>query len=52
MKIFKKLSEGEREAFRKWARENYKPFTPIEGIWHPEIQEECVQINNEISNSQ
>lgn len=47
MKLYKELSEQEKEEFRKWARENYKPFTPIEGTWHPVVQEECTKINAE-----
>jgi len=45
--IFKLLSEEEKQAFRKAAREKYKPFSNIEGIWHPIYQEECVKINHE-----
>ncbi len=47
--IFRKLTEGETKEFKQWARENYKPFTEIKGIWHPIVQEECVQINKEKS---
>ena len=41
-------AEAERE-FRSWARENYKPFTDIKGIWHHVTQAECVRMNVEVS---
>jgi hypothetical protein len=47
MNLFRELSEEEKEDFRKWARENYIPFSPIQGIWHPVVQEECTRINKE-----
>lgn len=45
--MWRDLSPAEEESFRKWARENYKPRSPISGIWHPVVQEECVKINIE-----
>jgi hypothetical protein len=45
MKLFKDLNENQETEFRQWARDNYTPFTPIEGIWHPAIQDECAKIN-------
>lgn len=47
MKMFKDIPEGSDEEweFRLWARENYKPFNPILGIWHPIVQAECVRMN-------
>lgn len=45
MKLFKDLNENQENEFRQWARENYQPLTPIEGIWHPVIQDECARIN-------
>ena len=45
--MFKKLSKKAEENFRAWARENYLPYTPILGVWHPVIQAECVRINYE-----
>lgn len=47
MKLFRDLDTAEQAAFRKWARENYKPLSPIDGVWHPIVQDECVQINAE-----
>ena len=45
MKLFRDLSEQEEVEYRRWARENYKPFEPISGVWHPVVQEECTKIN-------
>jgi hypothetical protein len=47
MKLFRQLTETEEQEFRQWARVSYTPFTPIEGIWHPVIQDECRKINLE-----
>lgn len=47
MKLFGELNEEEINKFRRWARENYIPFTKIEGIWHPSVQDECIKINQE-----
>jgi hypothetical protein len=48
MKLFRILDkEEEKECFRAWARKNYTPFTPIDGLWHPVLQAECVKINEE-----
>jgi hypothetical protein len=47
MKLFRDLSSQEEARFRQWARDNYKPFDPISGIWHTVIQDECVKINAE-----
>ena len=44
-KMFRDLSEKEQQSFRAWARENYIPFSPILGVWHPVVQEECARIN-------
>lgn len=47
MKLFRELNGDEIAEFRKWARDNYEPFAPIKGVWHPEVQKECVEINRE-----
>ena len=47
MKMFRDLSEDEEREFRAWARSNYEKFTPIKGIWHPVVQDECRIINQE-----
>ena len=47
MKLFRDLEASEVADFKKWARDNYKPNDPIKGIWHPIIQDECVQMNSE-----
>jgi hypothetical protein len=43
--LFRQLSAEDEQAFRQWARDNYKPFEEIDGIWHPVVQDECVKIN-------
>ena len=45
--MFKNLSPDEEKEFRKWARENYCPLDPIQGVWHPVVQDECAKINSE-----
>lgn len=42
---FAYLSFEKQEEQARWAKENYKPFTPIDGLWHPIAQFECVRIN-------
>ena len=49
--LFKQLTASDVEAYRAWARENYKPLSEIKGIWHPVVQAECVKINEEHSDS-
>jgi hypothetical protein len=45
MNLFRELSPDEQQSFRQWARENYTPFEPISGVWHPIVQDECRIIN-------
>ena len=47
MKLFRDLTEDEEKDFRQWARDNYKPYTDIRGVWHPVVQDECRKINEE-----
>jgi hypothetical protein len=47
MKLFRELAPDEEAQFRQWARYHYEPFTKIEGIWHPVVQDECVKMNIE-----
>lgn len=47
MKIFRNLSAEEEKEFRQWARENYIRFSPISGVWHPTVQDECRKMNEE-----
>lgn len=48
MTTFQRLSFKDQERERQWAREHYKPFSPIDGTWHPIRQFEAVRINAEI----
>ena len=41
------ISTEEAETMQSWARDNYEPHTPIKGIWHPLVQEECTKMNSE-----
>jgi hypothetical protein len=41
------MTADEQQAFKDWARNNYEPFSPISGVWHPIIQRECTIINEE-----
>lgn len=43
------LNDEEETFFRKWAHENYTPFSDISDIWHPVIQDECKRINEAVS---
>jgi hypothetical protein len=45
--LFKQLNKEEEKEFRQWARENYQPFSPISGFWHPAVQDECLKMNKE-----
>lgn len=48
LKLYKEIkTEEEREVFRQWARDNYTPFDPIDGLWHWIVQEECTRMNRE-----
>jgi len=47
MNLFRELDAEEEAEFRKWSRENYVPGEPINGVWHPICQDECVKINAE-----
>jgi hypothetical protein len=49
MQLFRNLSPAEEAKFRAWARANYKPFEPIDGTWHPVVQDECVTMNREVA---
>jgi len=46
--MFRELKPSEIKTFRRWARKNYKPLTPINGVWHPIVQEECSKMNREL----
>jgi hypothetical protein len=47
--LFRELTPEQEKAFRLYSRKTYKPGSPIEGIWHPVCQDECVKINVEHS---
>ena len=39
--MFRFLTKDEEVTFRRWARDNYTPFTEISELWHPVVQDEC-----------
>jgi len=41
------VTSQEEADFRLWARQNYVKFSPIQGTWHPIVQDECVAMNRE-----
>ena len=41
--MFRKLNDEEKQKFRRWARENYKPGDQISPSWHPVNQTECAE---------
>ena len=45
--VFRDIKGEEARQFKQWARDNYAVFTPINGLWHPLIQAECVEMNRE-----
>jgi hypothetical protein len=45
--MFRTLTKKEEKVMRRWARDNYKTFGPISGLWHPVVQDECVKMNTE-----
>lgn len=47
MKLFNQLTSQQEADFRLWARQNYQVYTPIDGVWHPVVQDECVRMNAE-----
>lgn len=47
MNLFKHLTPEEEGRYRKWARDNYTKFSPISGVWHPVVQDECAKMNAE-----
>lgn len=49
--LFHYLTEAEIVKFKKWARDNYKPYENISGVWHPVVQVECAKMNEEFGNN-
>lgn len=43
--LFRELDLTEIEEFRKWADDNYKAFSDISPLWHPEVRQRCGEIN-------
>jgi len=47
MNIWRVLSDEEEAKFKVWPRENFKPGDIINPTWHPVVQQECQNINEE-----
>lgn len=45
--LFRTLSPEEEKTFRQYARDHYEIFSPINGVWHPAVQDECRKMNEE-----
>jgi len=45
--LFRDLTASEVEEFREHARQNYRPFSPVDDCWHPIYRFECLSINAE-----
>jgi hypothetical protein len=50
--LFKEITdleadEEDEDDYRRWARDNYVPFTEIKSVWHPLVQSECIRINDD-----
>ena len=43
--LFRKLTPAEIEAFEAWARENWKPDTPVNPLWHPVVRAEWARLD-------
>lgn len=46
--FFRDLDPEEEEEMKKWARDNYTRMSPIKGVWHPAVQQECAKMNAEV----
>jgi hypothetical protein len=46
--FFRDLDPEEEKEMKKWARENYTRMSPIKGVWHPAVQQECAKMNAEV----
>ena len=47
MSVWQMLNEEQVQEYQQWARDNYEPLSPINGLWHPVVQKECVIMNME-----
>jgi hypothetical protein len=50
--LFRQLDTEEQDEFRSWARANYTRLGPIQGYWHPIVQDECTKMNAELKLSE
>jgi hypothetical protein len=45
--LWRDLSATEDNEFRLWTRQNYKPYTPINELWHPVVRDEAHKMDIE-----
>ena len=45
--LFRSLSADEVKEFKKHARENFIPESPVNPVWHPVYRHECDKISAE-----
>lgn len=50
MRMWKRSTAEDEKEYRKWARENYKPGTKINVLWHPVVRHECEAMNIDANN--
>lgn len=44
---YRALDPDEERRFRQWARDNYKPGSYINPLWHPVVRSECNRMERE-----
>lgn len=47
LSLFRNITPKEERKYRKWARDNYDTYSPINATWHPVVQDECRRMNAE-----
>ena len=47
--LFRSLDETEEQEFRQWARDNFKVTDEVKSIWHPVVQDECLNMIKEFN---
>tara|TARA_Y100000296_G_C5095978_1_gene217381 strand:+ start:642 stop:815 length:174 start_codon:yes stop_codon:yes gene_type:complete len=50
LELFRSLDETEEIEFRQWARDNFKVTDEVKSIWHPVVQDECLNMIEESKN--
>ena len=45
--LFRTLDAVEEQAFRQWARENFRRGDEVDPLWHPVVRDECFTMLDE-----